>query len=122
VSLWWQREQGHDVIHPGRANLRGEIVEYFDVITQDDEDQVIRCHLNDVETMDSLRDPCLRHQLPLRATQEIGIGCLLEIKVVDDSCGHVGDATARCDRSASPTRDACPELAAASERGHPTVS
>jgi hypothetical protein len=118
VSLWWRSKQGHDVLHPGRANLGCELVEYFGVITQDDENQVIRCHPNDVETTDSLRDPRLRHQLPLRASQEIGIGCLSEMKVVDVSCGHVSDATARCDRALlrwslplhhqAPARAACP--------------
>jgi hypothetical protein len=111
VSLWGRSEEGHDVLHPGRANLRSELVEYFGVITQDDENQMIGCHLNDVEAMDSLRDPRLRHQLPLCASQEVRTGCLSEMKVIDDSCGHVSDATARRDRLARAPRDVCPEPA-----------
>ena len=72
--------------HPGRADFGSELVEYFSVITQDDENEVIRCHLNDVETSDSLRDPRFRHNLPLCLSEEISVRCLAEMKVVD-YCG-----------------------------------
>jgi hypothetical protein len=85
--------------HPRRADLRSELVEYFGVITEDDENEVIWCHLNDVETTDSFGDPSFGHQLLLCASEEHGIGLFSEMKMVDNCCGHVSDATARSDRS-----------------------
>ena len=55
-----------------------ELIEDFGVITQDDENEVIRCHLNDVETTDSLGDPGFGHNLLLCESEEIGVGSFSE--------------------------------------------
>ena len=95
MSLWWCIEQRHDVLqHPGRAHLGSELVEYFRVITEEDKDEVNRCHLNDVETMDALRDPGFWHDLSLCKSEEASVGRLLEMEVVDDRSGHGSDAMA----------------------------
>ena len=61
VSLRRCRQEWLDLVHPSRANVGRELVELIGVVTQDDENEVIRRNLNDVESADSLRNPRFWH-------------------------------------------------------------
>jgi hypothetical protein len=74
--------------HPGRANFRSDPVKDLRAITRDDQNVVIRCHLNDVKAAKSFNVSGLRYDLVFSTSKQIGTRRFAEVKMIDNGCRH----------------------------------
>lgn len=74
--------------HPGRPDLGCDSVEDLGGVARDDQNEVVRSHLNDVERTKSIDFPGSRHDFPFSASEQICIRWFPEVQVVDDRSGH----------------------------------
>jgi hypothetical protein len=90
VALGWTRQERHDVgCHPGRANLGGDSVEDLGVVARDDQNEVVRCCLNDVKISKSFDLPGLGHDFLFGTSEQFWVRRLSEVKVIDYYSRHL---------------------------------
>lgn len=77
--------------HPERTNFRRNLVEHLGVITCDDQNEVIRGHLNDVKASESFNVAGLGYDLVFSSSKQIGTWWIAKVKMIHDGCRHMRD-------------------------------
>ena len=89
MSLGWRREERYDIRHhPRRAHLGRDPVEHCGAVARDDQDEVVRRRLDDMQCAKAFDSAGLRYDLPLGAGEQGWIRRFSEMKVIDDGGRH----------------------------------
>jgi len=89
MTFRWGCKQRDDIgRHPRGPHLGGQTIEHLCVLTKNDEDEVIRCSLDDVKAQKSFDRSRLRDNLGFSSGKETRIWRLPKVQVIHDGGWH----------------------------------